>query len=229
MTKTSAVEARFQEAVDTHKRLRAVDYVAPLEKFLNEPISKTARDRVQRSLFRRLQPRFSPASDHSLKLAFRAAHLDPQDPLDRETLLRFFAAAHFPSKRETRGAKTKWTPERWSQLLSDYDQVKKDNPNLKDEALCKKIVKRFPSRYPRPPDSARGFAEDTGATVRRNLAYARDPSKNTKLAELAQTYLDIAKAEIHSDSPIQELKAAAVSLAIQWLSKAWEREEDLAN
>jgi len=178
--KTETEKARFQHAIDAYKKLRAFDYVTPLEDFLDRQPSESERDRIQKSFLKGLKTRFSPESDYSLKLAFKAAHLDPQDPLDRETLLRFFAAAHFPSKRETRGAKAKWTPERWSQLLSDYDQVKKHSPNLNDVDICKQIVKRFPSRYPKPPPSARGFAEDPGATVRRNLAPARDPASQAQ-------------------------------------------------
>jgi hypothetical protein len=232
--KSETVGARFQEAIDTYKKLRAFDYVTPLEEFLDKPPSEPERDRVQKSFLRGLKTRFSPESDYSLKLAFKAANLDPQDPLDREALLRCFAAAHFPSRQKTRGAKTKWTPERWSQLLSDYDQVKKDRPKLNDVDICKQIVKRFPSRYPKPPPSARGPAEDPGATVRRNLAPARDPSKNTRLAELAQIFADIMKTEIHKldpnfDFPIQKLNKRSESLAIEWLSKAWQRERKLAN
>jgi hypothetical protein len=166
-----------------------------------------------------------------VKLAFEAAGLDPRDPIAREVLLRLFARAYFPSTQKTRGPKTKWSPERWSQLLSDYDQVKKDSPRLNDVAVCKQIVKRFPSRYAKPPDSARGPAEDPGATVRRNLAHARNPTKNTRLSELARIFADLMKTEIHEldpnvDFPIQKLNQGSISLAIDWFSKAWERERN---
>jgi hypothetical protein len=225
--KTETVKARFQEAIEAYKKLRTFDYVAPLEEFLNKPPSEPERDRIQKSFLKGLKTRFSPESDNSLKLAFKAAHLDPQDPLDREILLRFFAAAHFPSKKETRGAKTKWTPERWNRLLSDYDQVKRNNPNLNDVEICKQIVNRFPSRYPEPPSSARGPAKDPGATVRRNLALARDPTKNTRLAELAQIFADAMRTEIHKlhpnfDLPIKKLNKRSEFLAIEWLSKGVE-------
>jgi len=220
--KTETVQARFQLAIKTYKQARDFDYVAPLEGFLDRKLPESECARIQKSFLKE-----TICSPESLKLAFKAAHLDPQDPLDREILLRLFAAAHFSSKRETRGAKTKWTPERWSQLLSDYNQVKKDNPNLKDEQLCKEIVKRFPSRYPKPPGSGREFAKDSGATVRRNLAYARDPSKNTLLAESIKIVADTLKTANHRldpnfDVPIQKLNEKSKSLAIEWLSKARE-------
>jgi hypothetical protein len=230
--KKTAVKAPFQEAVDEYKKLRNFDYVTPLQDFLDEPISEDHRDRIQKSFARGLSRRFGPESDFSVKLAFEAAGLDPQDPLAREVLLRLFAMAYFPSRQKARGAKTKWTPERWSQLLSDYDQVKTNSPRLNDAAICKQIVKLFPLRYPKPSSSARRPAEDPGATVRRNLAPARDPAKNTRLAELAQTFADILKAEILKlnpkfNFPIQKLNKHSEALAVEWLSKAWERK--LAN
>jgi hypothetical protein len=158
--KTETAKARFQEAIDAYKELCSFDYVTPLEEFLDKPLPE--RDRVQKSFLKGLKTRLDPEADHSLKLAFKAADLDPQDPLDREVLLRLFASAYFP-RHKTRGAKTKWTPERWSQLLSDYDQVKKDSPNLNDEKICEKIIKRFGSRYPK----------QSPGTLRRNLASAR--------------------------------------------------------
>jgi hypothetical protein len=224
--KKTAVKAPFQEVVDEYKKLRDFDYVTPLQPFLDKPISERDRDRVQKSFVKGLSQRFSPESDFSVKLAFEAAGLDPQDPHAREVLLRLFAMAYFPSRQTTRGRKRAWTPERWSQLLSDYDQVKKDKPKFSDEQLCREIVKRFPSRYPKPRPSVK----DAGATVRRNLAHARNPSKNTRVAELAQLFaIAMKKLDPNGDYPPQKLKKRSELLAIDWLSKAWERERKLAN
>jgi hypothetical protein len=233
--KRTAIKNPFQEVVDEYKKLQDFDYVTPLQAFLDKPISESDRDLMQKSFVKGLSQRFGPKSDFSVQLAFEAAGLDPRDPLALEVLLRLFAMAYFPSRQKTRGAKPKWTPERWSQLLSDYDQVKTEKPRLKDKQLCQTVVKRFPSRYPKPaPHSARRPAEDPGATVRRNLAHAKDPAKNTQLAELAQIYADLMKTEIQKinpniDFPVQKLNERSISVATDWLSKAWKRERKLVN
>jgi hypothetical protein len=41
--KTEPVKTRFQEAIDTYKKLRAFDYVTPLEEFLDKPPSESER------------------------------------------------------------------------------------------------------------------------------------------------------------------------------------------
>jgi hypothetical protein len=108
--------------------------------------------------------------------------------------------------------------------LSDYDQVKTEKPNLRDEQLCKEILKRFPSRYPKPRPSVK----DAGATIRRNLAPARDPLKNTKVAEIAQLAVAILhELDPNVDFSAQKIRKQSELFAIKWLSKAWER--NLAN
>jgi hypothetical protein len=215
--KTETVKARFQEAIDAYKRLRDDDYVTPLEEFLNEPISKTDRDRVQRSFLRGVKTRFSPESDHSLKLAFKAASLDPQDPLDREALLRFFAAAHFPSGQKTRGRKKRWGDQRLCRLLSDFDQVKESHPSFSDSNICEYIQKRFPDRYPM-----------TAAAIRRKLQDARNPEYNTEIDTFADIFHELVQSWLrrHGGAPSQsEITRFSRRYAISYLSKNWKRVE----
>jgi hypothetical protein len=226
MKKTEAVTARFREAVDAHKRLNDFDYVTPLERFLDAPITESDRNRVNKSFAR---GRFERESESSMKLAFEEAGLDSEDPFAREVLLRLFGISYFPAKQKTRGPKRKWTPQRYSELLSDYNRVKTEKPKFNDQQICKEIAKRFPSRYPK----SRRDVKDPGATVRRNLAPARDPSKNTRVAELAEVFAagmtsEIQKIDPNIEIPAKKVKNQSELSAIKWLSKAWERERNLA-
>ena len=219
--KTETVKARFQEAIEEYKRRRDFDYVTPLQEIFGETFSKTERNRIQKS-FAIQAVSFDPESDPSVKLAFEAAELDPLDPFAWKTLFRFFAIAYFPSKPKIRGRKTEWTPERWSRLLSDYDQVKEHSPNANDTKICKRIIERFSDRY-----------GDIGAeTVRRNLAHAKNPKRNTKVVEYAGVISAIIESEMNEldlDLSVSEVRKRSERYAIKWLSKMWKGERKLAS
>jgi hypothetical protein len=217
--KTETVKARFQEAIARYKTLRDFDYVTPL--LLGGAVSEVDRIRIQKS-FAIQAVTFDPESDPFLKLAFEAADLDPQDPFAWKILLRLFAVAHFPSKRKTRGRKAEWTSERWCRLLSDYDQVRRENPNANDTKICEKIIKRFNARY----------GEIGAETVRRNLAHAKNPVRNTEIAEYAEAISEIIESEMYKrdlDFSVSEVKSRSVRHAINWFSEAWKRERKLAH
>jgi hypothetical protein len=211
--KTETVKARFQEAIDTYKKLRDFDYVTPLQAFLDEPISESDRNRVQKSFVKGLSERFGPEADFSLKLAFEAADLDSQDPLAREALLRLFAMAHFPSGQKNRGRRKQWDDQRLCCLLSDYDQTKQDHPSSSDQAICEYIKKRFANRY-----------RMTISSIRRKLQDARNPACNNQIDELAAIFgrefrhhgVDWSSAKIRKQTR---------RCAIEYLSKAWKRGE----
>jgi hypothetical protein len=201
----------FTEAVDSYRSFKNFDYVTPIQPFLDEPISESDRSRVQDSCFK---TRFDLDSNYSLKQAFEAADIDPRDPSAPEILLRLLAKAIFPQGKTTRGRKRQWTPERWTQLLSDYDQVKSDHPSVTDQRICAKLITRFPSRY----------AGIRAETVRRNLTHARDVSKNKLLADLAEQISALIKLEFPKlVPPTSRLKVLSQKSAVRWLSKAWQR------
>ena len=102
----------------------------------------------------------------------------PDNPFHWRMLLWHFAYAHFPVPRKERASK-KWNDERWCKLLSDFGEVKASSrANAPDSEVCRNIKKRLANRYP---------TEDPG-TLRRNLQYARDPSRNGRLAQIRDRF-----------------------------------------
>src|SRR5262249_16462340 len=115
--------------------------------------------------------------DEPIRKAFAAFGYDPLNPFDWRLLLGHFAFAHFPPPRN-KGAPTKWDDDRWCQLLSDFGEVKASRPKASDSQVCINIKRRFANRYP---------TEDP-RTLRRNLQYARDPSRNGRLARIRDQF-----------------------------------------
>jgi hypothetical protein len=111
--------------------------------------------------------------DEPIRKAFDAFGYDPLNPFHWRKLIWHFANAHFSPPRK-KGPPTKWDDGRWCQLLSDFGEVKASSsrPNASDNEVCINIKKRFPQRY----------ATVKAATLRKNLQYARDPSRNGTLA-----------------------------------------------
>jgi hypothetical protein len=110
--------------------------------------------------------------EEPIRKAFDAFGYDPLDPFHWRKLLLAFAYAHFLPPRKG-GAPKKWDDVRWCKLLSDFGEVKASSrPNASDTEVCINIKKAFAQRY----------ARENAGTLRRNLQYARDPSRNGILA-----------------------------------------------
>jgi hypothetical protein len=149
--------------------------------------------------------------DEPIRKAFDAFGYDPNNPFDWRKLIWYLAFAHFPRPR-TKGAPKKWDDVRWCQLLSDFGEVKASSrPNASENEVCINIKKRFANRY----------RTETPGTLRRNLQYARDPSRNDLLASLRAQF---AKEIRHW--PIAQLGGStspdAGALAIKYFESAWE-------
>jgi hypothetical protein len=156
--------------------------------------------------------------DEPLRKAFDAFGYDPLNPFDWRKLIWYFAFAHFPPARK-KGAPTKWDDGRWCQLLSDFGEVKASRPKASDNEVCINIKKRFAQRY----------ARETAGTLRRNLQYARNPSRNGELASLRDLFaMEIRNWAIAqlggSTSPdAGTFNAMAVDFAREYLESAWKR------
>jgi hypothetical protein len=118
--------------------------------------------------------------DAALKKAFAVAKLDPADPFNWRDLLHMFAEHHFGRSAKGRPPR-KWYSKTWCQLLADYSCIEQQNPKASDTQICQKIIKSFGARY----EGKNGKKIDTG-TLRRNLAYAKDPNKNEYLQRLSK-------------------------------------------
>jgi hypothetical protein len=154
--------------------------------------------------------------DEPIRKAFAAFGYNPLNPFDWRMLVWHFAFAHFPPPRKK--GKKKWNDDRWCKLLSDFGEVKASSrANAPDSEVCINIKKRFANRYP----------TETAGTLRRNLQYARDPSRNHRLAVLRDQFaielrsLAIAQTGGSSSPDAGAFKPMALKFAREYLESAW--------
>ena len=123
---------------------------------------------------------YSALSPHTIsestRQAFEQSGLDPTNPNAWRLLIYIFAEAHFGT-RSYAGAPSKWTDQRWCQLLSDIQQIKSKLHLSDDEGACRRLIRKWPKRYPGTTKSS----TPDHKTLRRNLSYARDPKRNNLL------------------------------------------------
>jgi hypothetical protein len=173
-------------------------------------------DPAQRALGAHEALRLLDELDEPIRKAFAAFGYNPDNPFHWRMLLWHFAYAHFPVPRK-KGASKKWNDERWCKLLSDFGEVKASRPNASDNEVCFNIKKRFAQRY----------ATENAGTLRRNLQYARNPSRNGILASLRDRFaMEIrnwAIAQFGGSTSPDAGTPMAVDLAREYLESAWKR------
>ena len=111
--------------------------------------------------------------DASIKAAFEAAKLDPDDPYHWRTLMHFFAWAHFGDKNR-RGAPTKWDSLHLQKLLNDFEELKSKNTAMSDDRVLSFLGKN--EAY-----QARDGGPLSTSQLRKLLKQARDPKHNELL------------------------------------------------
>jgi hypothetical protein len=164
--------------------------------------------------------------DQPIHKAFQACDLDPLDPINWRKLLSHFAYAHF--YKGTRGRKRLWDTEKWCRLLSDFDQIKKRDPKRSETDICDDLLKEkaLGARY-------RKLNQST-ATLRRNLQYARDPKYNELVRDLGASFFPRLLPKLRdicekNGAVIDEAGAhgLATDLVIRWaiefISTSWKR------
>jgi hypothetical protein len=103
--------------------------------------------------------------------------------------------------------------------LSDFGEVKASRPKASDNEVCINIKKRFPQRY----------ATVKAATLRKNLQYARDPSRNGILAHFRDRFAVQTREWAITEPGASSLRNPDVlgQIALKWareyLESAWER------
>jgi hypothetical protein len=140
-------------------------------------------------------------SDRAMLKAFEAAGLDHNDPFAWRQLLDLFSQAYFDAPGA--GRKREWPASRYNELLSDFEHVQSQHPDLKkSEDVCRRLLNREPhkSKY-KEYNSAEYLAG--------KVAEARDPEQNyfLKHPEMPTRY-----------RPVRE---AAERLGYKW--SGWER------
>jgi hypothetical protein len=109
------------------------------------------------------------ASERPILDAFNAFGLDHRSLSDWYSLVSHLARVLFPTPRPP-GAPRKWTDERLCKLLADAATYKRKHPEASDTAICNWLSKKW-SKKP--------------GTLRRVLPDARNPARNSMLAERA--------------------------------------------
>jgi hypothetical protein len=156
--------------------------------------------------------------DEPIRKAFDAFGYNPLDPFHWRKLIWHFAFAHFPPPKK--GAPRKWDDGRWCKLLSDFGEVKASSRrDASDKEVCINIKKKFANRYP----------TETAGTLRRNLQYARDPTRNGILAQYRDLFAvqtrewAITEPGASSLLNLDVLGQIALEWAREYLESAWER------
>jgi len=176
-------------------------------------------DPAQRALGAHEALRLLDELDEPIRKAFAAFGYNPDNPFHWRMLLWHFANAHFPPPPRKGGAPKRWDDIRWCKLLSDFGEVKASRPTASDAEVCINIKKRFAHRY---------ATEDPG-TLRRNLQYARDPSRNGILAQIRDRFAvqtrEWAITQPGASSLLNPdvLRQTALIWAREYLESAWER------
>jgi hypothetical protein len=176
-------------------------------------------DPAQRALGAHEALRLLDELDEPIRKAFAAFGYNPDNPFHWHMLLWHFANAHFRPPRKG-GAPKRWDDIRWCKLLSDFGEVKASSrPTASDAEVCINIKKRFAHRY----------GKETAGTLRRNLQYARDPSRNGILAQIRDRFAvqnrewAITKPGASSLLNPDVLSQIALIWAREYLESAWER------
>ena len=132
----------------------------------------------------KLHPKVDIEANPSLRAAFEAFGLDPQEPENWRLLLALLAGAFFVPKRK-RGGQEVWDSRALWQLLTDFWEVKHQNPQMKsEEKLCEKLTKK------------KRYNEYSRNTLRKMLYRARDPADNDILKLVLEEPDPIARADL---------------------------------
>jgi ribosomal protein L34E len=133
----------------------------------------------------------------SVSRAFKAFGLDHRNNSDWYSLVARLARVLFPIRRPGR---KKWTAERLYLLLAQVAAYKRKRPKASDTAICSWLLK--------------SYKDERLEAVRRALHDARNPKRNSELAQLAEVVARSATG--NRTRPVEE--AAAVK-AVSWVTE----------
>jgi hypothetical protein len=166
MAKKDAVSKRLADEIAFAKRIkeRIKDSSSPSLLDLANPDEKK---KLAASLWLdEKDPFVGPVLD-----AFRAFGLDHQNDGDWCRLVFCLARVVFPKRRRS-GPLRKWTDERLFQLLADAAAYKRKRPEASDAEICGWLHKK-------------GYPDESVDALRRALRDARNPKRNSELAQKA--------------------------------------------
>ena len=165
--KDDAVSKRLAEEIALAKRITDGIKNNPPSPGLLDLATPDQRDELAASLWlNEKDPFFGPVSR-----AFKAFGLDHRNHRDWYRLVTCLARVLFPIRRPG-GPRKKWTAERLYLLLAQVASYKRTRPKASDTAICSWLLK--------------SYADETLEALRRALRDARNPKRNSKLAQLAE-------------------------------------------
>jgi hypothetical protein len=156
--------------------------------------------------------------DEPIRKAFDAFGYDPLNPFHWRKLISHFANAHFPPLLRKALQRNGTMLDGASYCLTSAE-VKASRPNASDNEVCINVKKRFRQRY----------ETVEAATLRRNLQYARDPSRNGILAHFRDRFAvqirEWAITQPGASSLLNPdvLRQTALIWAREYLESAWKR------
>jgi hypothetical protein len=165
--KDDAVSKRLAEEIALAKRITDGIKNNPPSPGLLDLATPDQRDELAASLWlNEKDPFFGPVSR-----AFKAFGLDHRNHRDWYRLVACLARVLFPIRRPG-GPRKKWTAERLFLLLAQVASYKRERPKASDPAICSWLEKK-------------SYADANSRALRRALHDARNPKRNSELAQLA--------------------------------------------
>jgi hypothetical protein len=198
MAKKDAVSKRLEAQIALAKRIKARPKEPPGLLDLATPNEK---EEIAASLDEN-DPFARPIFD-----AFKAFGLDHRNIGDWHNLAVHLARVLFA--RGQPGPQRKWTDERLCQLLADVAAYKRKNPNkAADTNICRWLQRK------------KGYQQETPEALRRALQDARNPKRNSELAQMA--YFVARRARGNWTGALDEADTAeGVSRVIENADKLW--------
>jgi hypothetical protein len=146
------------------------------------------------------------AAERPILDAFKAFGLDHRSVIDWYTLVQHLANVLFPTARP--GRPKKWPDERLCRLLADVAAARRKHPNASDTAICKWLEKRY---------------SVSDRRLRRVLQDARNPARNSLLAEVALALVtpQIREAARANEVDEKKLRSRVIWWAIENADKLW--------
>ena len=168
MAKKDAVSKRLAEEIDFAKHIKNSKKDSPSFSLL-DLASPDEKEKLAASLW---SDEKDPVLVGPVLAAFKSFGLDHRSSGDWNSLAIHLARVLFTRRRP--GPSKKWTAERLCLLLADVAAYKRKNPEASDSEICGWLHRHNKS-----------YAHESSETLRRALQDARNPKRNSDLAQMA--------------------------------------------
>ena len=168
MAKKDAVSKRLAEEIDRAKHIKNSKKGSPSSSLL-DLASPDEKEKLAASLWSNEK---DPLLVGPVLAAFKSFGLDHRSSDDWHSLTIHLARVLF-ARSQPIGRSKKWTAERLCHLLADVAAYKRKNPKASDPD-----IRRWLYRH-------KSYAHETSEALRRALQDARNPKRNSDLAQMA--------------------------------------------